>query len=346
MNAVGRALWNPIVAKEFRSRMRTWRSSLALMVYILLLAGLGWAIFASMASSSNQFGAPPANYGQSLFLPLVIFQMVLIAFITPALTAGAVSGESERQTIDLLFVTLLPPFAVVWGKLLASLSFILLLLVLSIPIFSLVFLFGGIEPDQLVYAFVVMAVTALMLGTIGIAFSTWIRRSLPATVSAYAASFVLLVGTLGYGLLLPTEINPTATALPSPPAITYFGPFVPLATIATNAPIPGYGIRYPNGGGGTGIYAGGGGCFSTNNGPVVCQGRPVQTLLAGRPGASGGSSGTTLRGGPFSGWHYWQASVAMQLAVCVLTLAVSAVRVQPVRRRGWWSPRLEMSPEA
>ena len=29
MNAASRALWNPIVAKEYRTRMRTWRSPLA-----------------------------------------------------------------------------------------------------------------------------------------------------------------------------------------------------------------------------------------------------------------------------------------------------------------------------
>ncbi len=45
MNRVAVALWNPIVAKEYRSRMRTWRSPLAMTVYILLLGGLGWAIF-------------------------------------------------------------------------------------------------------------------------------------------------------------------------------------------------------------------------------------------------------------------------------------------------------------
>src|SRR6202011_6252266 len=141
MNPVATALWNPIVAKEYRSRMRTWRSPVAMTVYILLLGGLGWAIFSSMAASSRNSvfnGGQAANYGQGLFLYLVLFQMVLLAFITPALTAGAISSERERQTIDLLFVTKLPAFSILWGKLLASMSFVLLLLLLSVPIFSLV----------------------------------------------------------------------------------------------------------------------------------------------------------------------------------------------------------------
>ena len=47
MTRVVAAFWNPIVAKEYRSRMRTWRSPLAMMIYILLIAGLGFAIFSS-----------------------------------------------------------------------------------------------------------------------------------------------------------------------------------------------------------------------------------------------------------------------------------------------------------
>src|SRR6202158_2562323 len=266
MNPVTTALWNPIVAKEYRSRMRPWRSPLAMTVYILLLGGLGWAIFSSMASNARSAfnGGAAANYGQGLFLYRVLVQMVLIAFITPALTAGAISSERERQTIDLLFVTKLPAFSILWGKLLASMSFVLLLLLLSVPIFSLVFLFGGIELDQVLKAFLVTAVAALTLGIIGLACSTAFKRTLPATVSAYGAAFVLLAGSLLFGLLFPTEINPNTTKAPAPPAITFLSPILPLVVIGTNGPINGYGVR--NGG----IYpmAQGGGmtCRSGPNG--------------------------------------------------------------------------------
>src|SRR5207245_10295419 len=117
------------------------------------------------------------------FIYLVLFQMVLLAFITPALTAGAISSERERQTIDLLFVTKLPSFSILWGNLLASMSFVLLLLLLSVPIFSLVFFFGRIGLDQLAAAFLVTAVAALTLGSIGLACSTAFNRTLPATVA-------------------------------------------------------------------------------------------------------------------------------------------------------------------
>jgi ABC-2 type transport system permease protein len=337
MSAIAHALWNPIVAKEYRSRMRTWRSPLALMIYILLLGGLGWAIFAAMVSTTANLYGPTPNYGQTLFEYLVIFQMLLLAFITPALTASAISSEREHQTIDLLFVTLIPPFSIIWGKLLASISFVLLLLLLSVPIFSLVFLFGGIELDQVVYAFVVMGVTALTLGTLGIAFSTWLRRTLPATVAAYAAAFVLLAGSFAYGIIFPTTADPTAITMPPPPVATYVGPIVPLITIATSGPISGYGIRIS---GPSTLTKGGLACSTAPNGLQTC------ASVNGLPGSigPGGSpfgpqpadvTGTTLQSGPFKGWQYWQASVAMQLAICLLAVLLSALLLPPVRRLRW-----------
>jgi ABC-type transport system involved in multi-copper enzyme maturation permease subunit len=330
MSRVAAALWNPIVAKEYRSRMRTWKSPLVMMIYILLVAGLGFATFTAIAYSINSYGGG-GNYGQQLFTYLVLFQLLLLTFITPALTAGAISGERERQTIDLLFVTRIPPFSIIWGKALASMSFVLLLLLLSVPIFSLVFLFGGIEVDQVVYTFLLTIVAALTLGLTGIAFSTLLRRSLPATVASYVAAFVLLFGTLGFGLIFPTEVDPNAKTLPAPPAVIYLSPLIPLFTIANNGwPFPGYGVRYPNNA--NQFQQGGGSCKPLPNGGTVCS------------SSSGGfstpqylqqASGTAIPSGLFVGWQPWQASIVMQLAICLIALVVSGLLLPPVRRFPW-----------
>ena len=342
MSRVASAFWNPIVAKEYRSRMRTWRSPLAMMVYILLIAGLGFVIFSSMSTSINSFGQT-ANYGQNLFVTLVIFQMILLTFITPALTAGAISGERERQTIDLLFVTRIPPFSIIWGKLLASMSFVVLLLLLSVPIFSLVFLFGGIEVDQVLYTFLVTIVTALTLGIIGIAFSTWLRRSLAATVAAYVAAFVLLFGSVAYGLLLPTVVDTNATKAPAPPAITYLSPFVPLLWISGMGPtiLSSYGVRYTNGYPNGGQYLSSGGttfCQPIQGGGTVCSGTGGPNFVgkgAFSPVQLQSQTGTSIPSGLFEGWQPWQATIVMQLGICLVALLASAFLLPPVRRLPW-----------
>lgn len=340
MSAVTQALWNPIVAKEYRSRMRTWRSPLAMTVYILLLGGIGWAVFSASANVMSSAGFNTSAYSQmglQLFTFLIILQVALLAFVTPALTSGAISGERERQTIDLLFVTPLPPFSIIWGKLLASMSFVVLLLCLSVPIFSLVFLLGGIELDQMIYAFAVTGATTLMLGLVGIACSTLFKRSLVATVVAYGTAFVLLVGSLLYGELFPVDVDTTSTTLPAPPAVTLISPVIPLITIASNAPVGGYGIRYPNGGPGFMGNSGVSYCTSLPNGGTSCYSGAIPGK--GAPNFfSPTSTGTTITTGLFKGWQYWQASVVMQLVISLLALVVSAYALPPVRRLRWWRP--------
>ena len=335
MSRLAAAFWNPIVAKEYRSRMRTWKSPLAMMIYILLIAGLGYAIFSAMASSASGTVGPASNYGQILFTALVIFQMILITFITPGLTAGAISSERERQTIDLLFVTRIAPFSIIWGKLLASMSFVVLLLLLSVPIFSLVFLFGGVELDQVLYAFLVTIVAALTLGLLGIAFSTLLRRTLAATVAAYIGAFLLLFGTLGYGLIFPTQIDSSATRQPAPPVVTYLSPIMPLVAIATNAPpLQNYFVRYQ--------YMPMNPAIVTGGGQVVCKGNVCSSGSASSGAYNPGkgvvftpASGTAIPSGPFQGWQYWQATITMQVAIGLLALAVSAALLPPVRRLPW-----------
>jgi ABC-type transport system involved in multi-copper enzyme maturation permease subunit len=338
MSAVFAAFWNPIVAKEYRSRMRTWRSPLAMMIYIVLIAGLGYLMFSSMVASSSGFGAQAPNYGQQLFKYLVVFQMILIAFIAPALTAGAISGERERQTIDLLFVTRLAPFSIIWGKLLASMSFVVLLLLLSVPIFSLVFLFGGVELDQVLYCFLITLLGALTLGLIGVAFSTLLRRTLAATVASYVAAFAIVFGTLGYGLILPTKIDPNSSSVPAPPAVTYLSPIMPLVAIATNAPpLTNYFVRYD--------YQSGAGYSSAAvmcKGNVCSSGGPAYTTSG--KGGSGVASTTEIPSGLFKGWQYWQATVGIQLTISLIALLLSAVLLPPVRRLPWRRRRPAVEP--
>jgi ABC-type transport system involved in multi-copper enzyme maturation permease subunit len=350
MNRVATFFWNPIVAKEYRSRMRTWKSPVAMMVYILLIGGLGFLVFSILTSANSSGVTGGSNYGQILFSVLVGFQVVLLTFVTPALTAGAISSERERQTIDLLFVTRIPPFSIIWGKLLASMSFVFLLLILSVPIFSLVFLFGGIELDQVAYAFLVTLVTALTFGALGIAFSTWLRRSLVATVVSYVAAFVLIVGTLAFGLFFPTDIDPNAKKAPAPPAVTYLSPVIPLMWIAGDGQLlQSYGVRYSNsaylnGGSGPGTI-----CQTTVGGGTSCysQGSGVPVGPAGGTGSAfvqiAQASGA-IPSGLFEGWQYWQATIVMQLAICLVALLASAFLLPPVRRLPWRRRRTGAEP--
>jgi ABC-2 type transport system permease protein len=194
---------NPIIVKEGVSRMRTWRAPVVATLYLGLIGVVGFA-WLNLGEASGQFtdGRPVAAIvGSQAFAAMAFFQLGLVCLFAPALAAGAISGERERQTLDVLLVSRVSAFGIVWGKLVASMAYILLLILTALPLFAAVFLFGGIDFQEFVLSQLVTVATALCLGAVAIFFSALFQRSLAATVSSYAFAFLLTIGTAILGLI-------------------------------------------------------------------------------------------------------------------------------------------------
>lgn len=177
-----------LLIKELRLRMRRERTIWLIVLYILLMGLIGW-FFVGRFSNFNGSGNMTLNdIGTYLYMLLSIVQLILIILITPAFTATAINGEKERQTFDLLLCSRISAFSLVGGKLVAGLANAFLLIAASIPLFSLVFFFGGISPFQISSALLIFISTTLMTGTFSLFCSTLISRPAVSTSVAYMAS--------------------------------------------------------------------------------------------------------------------------------------------------------------
>jgi hypothetical protein len=178
---------NPVMLKELRGRMRGVRAFVVLSVYLGLMSGFAILLYLVFNSFTRGTGSAAAGeVGRVLFMGIVGIELLLILFIAPAFTAGAITGERERQTYDLLQTTLLSNPSFVMGKLESALGYIVLLLLAAVPLQSIAFLFGGVSEIELFLSFVLLAVTAVALGTVGIFFSAVMPRTLTASVRAYS----------------------------------------------------------------------------------------------------------------------------------------------------------------
>jgi ABC-type transport system involved in multi-copper enzyme maturation permease subunit len=121
-------------------------------------------------------------------------ELLLIGFIAPGLTSGAISSERERQTIDLLRISLLSARSLVFGKLGTACVFLFLLILATLPIESIGFLLGGVGIAEMIVSTLLLIVTAIAFCSLGLFFSSFMKRTLTATVSAYGT--VLLSGIL------------------------------------------------------------------------------------------------------------------------------------------------------
>ncbi len=186
---------NPVMQKELRERMRGARAFAVITVYLTLMSAFTVLTFLINAPLNIGVGsAVTGDLGRTLFAGVVGLELVLIIFITPAFTAGAITGERERQTFDLLQITLLPRPSFVVGKLESALGYILLLVLAALPLQSIAFLFGGVTEVELVGSFLILTVTAVTMGTVGLYFSARNERTITASVRSYTLALAMLLG--------------------------------------------------------------------------------------------------------------------------------------------------------
>jgi ABC-2 type transport system permease protein len=188
-----------IGVKELRGRMRGRRAFVILTVYLLLLATFAWMMemileqrFGRGLAGSAAFAS--AQIGAGIFTALLMLKTLLVVALAPAFTAGAISLEREKQTLDLLATTPISSLSIVVGKLLSALTYLFILIFASIPMTAVVFVFGGVSPDDVVRGYMVLFATAIGLGSVGLFFSALMKRTQAATIATY---FGVLFVTLG-----------------------------------------------------------------------------------------------------------------------------------------------------
>ncbi len=239
-----------IIVKELRGRMRGRRAFVVLTLYVLLLAVFGYMLqqFTEAENTSRTSFGPDAQYssanvGRGIFVGLLLAQTLMVAVLAPAATAGAISGEREHQTLDLLAVTPISSLAIVMGKLLSALAWVFVLVVASIPVTALVFVFGGVAPDDVLRGYAVLFATVIGLGSVGLFFSALTRRTGASTGLTFVATIALTIGSYyTFGFLSSTaEFGPTGLRKPAPEAILYLNPFVAQVDVACGTEDGGFG---------------------------------------------------------------------------------------------------------
>ena len=185
---------------------RSIRMMAILFVFNSILAAV--ALF-NMYSVAEQVRTT-AEIQYSQFLDLYTFvssiEFIMLLFIMPALTASSISGERERQTLELMLTTTMEPRDMVLGKLASSLVTMLVLAVSALPVQALVFVYGGVTLQDIGMLFLCHGVVAILTGSIGIFYSSVLRRSTVSTVCSYVTVVALTAGTMAVNLFATSGI--------------------------------------------------------------------------------------------------------------------------------------------
>lgn len=214
-------LANPVLVKEIKLRFRSLKSFTGILFYLVAMSIFVFGfIFLATSLTGNGFFRPAESF--MLFTMMTYIQLGLILFITPGLTAGTISSEREKQTLNILLTTAQTSFQIIFGKLSSSIAFLLLMIVAGLPIYSTVFLYGGVSPSQIAVIFLFYFLTLLTIGSLGVMYSTLIRKTIVSMISTYG-TMIVLVAVTGFFMVISMQISQyasTGTAVFSP--MTYF----------------------------------------------------------------------------------------------------------------------------
>ena len=172
---------------------------------LLLVLGLAWSDlirWGGNAFSSQQL----ARVGRGLLVAFNITLTSVLALALPATMAGALSGEREEKTLDLLRMPPLGPLGIVLSKLAARLGTALLWVVLASPFLLVPLFFGGVTPADACVAVLYPVVMAVWAASAALLASAFCARTLTAALATYigagawhALAAIILFGVCGLG---------------------------------------------------------------------------------------------------------------------------------------------------
>ncbi len=175
---------------ELRQRIRSTRWIVALVVWFVVVGAITGLVWLSTRSLLTVAAGDTSNrvlQGPMMFGLVVFFVLFLGLLVAPTLSATSINGDRSAGTLAILQVTLLSPFEIVLGKLLASWAAALAFLVVSVPFIGIALGAGG---TPVLAMFVCLGVLALLLAAvcaIGLGFSALVARTSGSAVLTYIA---------------------------------------------------------------------------------------------------------------------------------------------------------------
>ncbi len=190
---------NPVLDRELRQRSRSAKSVIVMSMLLAALTGVLYVVYLA-SSSNNEFRDPletlSSGIGAVMFEVVLFAELGLLLLIIPGVSASAISGERDRQTLIPLQITLMGRGSILFGKVAASSAFVLLLLVASAPLLAVPYLLGGVSLFRILMGFTATLITGILYATLGVACSAYFRRTQTATLMTYVIIVLLTIGSI------------------------------------------------------------------------------------------------------------------------------------------------------
>ncbi len=189
---------NPVLQHELLTNLRMLRAFVLLFAYVALL---GIVVFLAWPQEQRLDMAQP-EAAKRLVNLFFFGQFMLASLMAPSFAAGAITGEKERMSYEMLLASPLRPSAIVLGKLFAALCHLGILMVCSLPIVMLCLPLGGVSLYEVFAAYLGMISMVGLFGMISLWASSYFKRTSASLVVSYLMILPLaMLSVLGWNAM-------------------------------------------------------------------------------------------------------------------------------------------------
>jgi len=187
---------NPVYKREILRIIRAPRMVMTVFFFNLVLAVIGITCVTAIMNNSNSVSTMDYTTVLRVYEILAMVDGFLVIIMMPTLTAGGICHEREKNTFDTLYVSGISSRNIVMGKLMAALSVVMTIVVSTLPLLSLAFVFGGIRYLNLLSMVAILFVHATYIGNISLAFSSYSKTITFSITASYAAIICVTIGSV------------------------------------------------------------------------------------------------------------------------------------------------------
>lgn len=217
---------NPVYQREIGTDSKVGRLFLIIVAFNGILALVTFVMFYSTFSGISNMGSLDYSSLTELYTIMAYIELGMVMLIIPATTAGAITGERERKTLDVMLVGSRHARTIVFGKFLSNIRIILVVMISSIPVLALIFVYGGMRFTNLFRLLFVIMVASMYVGSIGIFCSSICRRTTSAVVMSYGMLVAVTLITIAM-TYLAVKINIAGNGM-NDYFMLFLNPFAPL----------------------------------------------------------------------------------------------------------------------
>lgn len=194
----------PLLAKELLEQSARRRTYVVRTLYACLLFLTSWLLFWQIFAAARTNPLAVLGQGRQMFSLLVGLQFAGICLFMPAITCGVLTLEKERNTLGLLFLTRLGPWAIIFEKLLGRLIPMFTFLLLLLPLLAFAYSMGGIPQAALWNGIWMLVLSTIQIGSLAVMCSALFRTTAGAFICTYLIAlflFFFLPSCEGLGII-------------------------------------------------------------------------------------------------------------------------------------------------